>query len=175
MTRRDLFSDIRQDEIAIRSCETPLGPLVIKACDRGVFYANFVDDEALFDQVRASKLAASHADRAQDQFAAYFDGSLKVFSFEMDLRGTPFQLECWRALLKVPYGATASYGDIARAIGRPRAFRAVGGADHNNPIIIAVPCHRIIGSDGSLTGYGGGLWRKERLLEHEARYRDHTS
>ena len=88
----------------------------------------------------------------------------------LDLKGTPFQLSAWRALLQIPYGATSSYGGVAAAIGRPKAVRAVGGANHNNPVSLIVPCHRVIGSDGSLTGYGGGLHRKRWLLDHEAKY-----
>ena len=83
------------------------------------------------------------------------------------LQGTEFQQAVWRQLLTVAYGHTASYGEIARGIAKPRAVRAVGGANHCNPISLIVPCHRIIGSNGKLTGYGGGLWRKEWLLRHE--------
>ena len=85
----------------------------------------------------------------------------------LDLRGTPFQLACWQALLAIPYGATCSYGDIARAIGHPRAFRAVGMSNNRNPVAIVVPCHRVIASGGSLCGYGGGLDIKRQLLDLE--------
>jgi O-6-methylguanine DNA methyltransferase len=104
----------------------------------------------------------------EEALACYFRGDLREFDFPLDLRGTPFQIRCWDALRKIPYGQTCSYADIARGIGSPRAFRAVGQANHNNPISIVVPCHRVVGSGGSLTGYGGGLQIKEKLLRLEA-------
>jgi methylated-DNA-[protein]-cysteine S-methyltransferase len=97
----------------------------------------------------------------------YFSGKRRQFSFALDLRGTDFQQACWHALLAIPYGETRSYGDIARAVGRPQGFRAVGMANNRNPVAIVVPCHRVIASDGSLCGYGGGLDVKRRLLELE--------
>ena len=97
----------------------------------------------------------------------YFSGGRRAFSFPLDLRGTDFQLACWRALLAIPYGETRSYAAIARAVGKPSAFRAVGMANNRNPIAIVVPCHRVIASDGSLCGYGGGLDVKRKLLELE--------
>ena len=97
----------------------------------------------------------------------YFAGTRREFTFPLDLRGTDFQLACWNALLKIPYGETRSYADIARAVGRPQGFRAVGMANNRNPIAIVVPCHRVIASDGTLCGYGGGLDLKRRLLELE--------
>jgi methylated-DNA-[protein]-cysteine S-methyltransferase len=97
----------------------------------------------------------------------YFASQRRQFSFALDLRGTDFQLACWRALLAIPYGETRSYGDIARAVGRPQGFRAVGMANNRNPVAIVVPCHRVIASDGALCGYGGGLDVKRKLLELE--------
>lgn len=101
------------------------------------------------------------------QLEAYFRGELRDFTFELDLVGTQFQKDCWQALLRIPYGKTCSYAEIARAIGRPKAFRAVGQANHDNPIAIVVPCHRVLGANGALTGYGGGLSTKEKLLRLE--------
>ena len=101
------------------------------------------------------------------QLRAYFRGELKEFTCKLDLQGTMFQKQCWNALLRIPYGATCSYADLARKVGRPRAFRAVGQANHRNPVAIIVPCHRVVGSGGSLTGYGGGLEIKEKLLRLE--------
>ena len=101
------------------------------------------------------------------QLDEYFAGERREFSFALDLRGTDFQLACWRALLAIPYGQTRTYGDIARAVGRPRGFRAVGMANNRNPVAIVVPCHRVIASDGTLCGYGGGLDLKRKLLELE--------
>ncbi|HEV3305887.1 MAG TPA: methylated-DNA--[protein]-cysteine S-methyltransferase [Candidatus Sulfotelmatobacter sp.] len=97
----------------------------------------------------------------------YFAGTRRAFDFPLDLRGTDFQLACWRALLAIPYGETRSYADIARAVGRPQGFRAVGMANNRNPVAIVVPCHRVIASDGTLCGYGGGLEVKRKLLELE--------
>lgn len=102
-----------------------------------------------------------------EQLEAYFAGDRTEFELELDLLGTEFQRRVWAALLTIPYGETRSYGEIARQIGAPGAFRAVGLANGHNPIGIIVPCHRVIGSNGSLTGYGGGLDRKKALLEME--------
>ena len=101
------------------------------------------------------------------QLLEYFEGKRTAFDLPLDLRGTPFQLEVWRALLAIPYGETRSYAEIARAVGRPAAVRAVGAANGANPIAIVVPCHRVIAADGSLGGYGGGLELKARLLAME--------
>jgi methylated-DNA-[protein]-cysteine S-methyltransferase len=97
----------------------------------------------------------------------YFSSQRRNFSFPLDLRGTDFQLACWQALLAIPYGETRTYADVARAVGRPQGFRAVGMANNRNPVAIVVPCHRVIASDGTLCGYGGGLDIKRRLLELE--------
>jgi len=101
------------------------------------------------------------------QLEEYFAGQRRQFSFALDLRGTEFQLACWRALLQIPYGETRTYADIARVVGKPTAFRAVGMANNRNPVAIVVPCHRVIASDGTLCGYGGGLDIKRKLLELE--------
>ena len=98
---------------------------------------------------------------------AYFAGELRQFTIPLDLRGTPFQRQVWDLLCGIPWGETRSYGQIAKALGRPRAARAVGRAVGTNPVSIVVPCHRVVGSDGSLTGYGGGLDRKVALLKLE--------
>lgn len=99
---------------------------------------------------------------------AYFAGKLRQFTVPLDLRGTAFQLRVWQLLCEIPYGETRSYGQIAQALGNPKATRAVGQANGSNPISIIVPCHRVIGSDGGLTGYGGGLHRKKALLDLES-------
>jgi methylated-DNA-[protein]-cysteine S-methyltransferase len=101
------------------------------------------------------------------QMDAYLRGELREFTCKLDLIGTQFQKDCWQALLRIPYGQTCSYADIASAIGRPNAFRAVGQANHDNPLAIIVPCHRVLGANGALTGYGGGLNTKEKLLRLE--------
>lgn len=104
---------------------------------------------------------------ARAQLTAYFAGDLRTFDLPLAPAGTPFQREVWRALEAIPYGETRTYGQIAASVGRPRAVRAVGQANHRNPIPILIPCHRVVGSSGSLTGYGGGLELKERLLALE--------
>ena len=101
------------------------------------------------------------------QLRAYFEGKLREFRVALDMKGTPFQLRCWRHLETIPYGETRSYRQVAAAIGAPTAVRAVGAANGANPVPIIVPCHRVIGSGGKLTGYGGGLPLKKRLLELE--------
>ena len=106
---------------------------------------------------------------AQKQLSGYFAGTRREFCLPLAPAGTPFQTAVWNALTEIPYGRTASYGDIARAVGRAKAFRAVGQANHINPISIIIPCHRVVGADGKLTGYGGGMAAKEYLLALEAR------
>ena len=106
------------------------------------------------------------------QLDEYFSGTRRTFDFPCRLRGTPFQQRVWAALREIPYGETRSYKDIAEAIGHPKAFPAVGMANHANPIFIAIPCHRVIGASGSLVGYGGGLEMKKALLELERSNRE---
>jgi len=107
---------------------------------------------------------------AVDQLHAYFDGELTEFDLPLQMEGTAFQRQVWDALLDIPYGETTSYGEIARRVGKPGAARAVGLANGQNPVAIIVPCHRVIGADGSLTGYGGGLDRKVTLLQLERKH-----
>ncbi|MER6271577.1 methylated-DNA--[protein]-cysteine S-methyltransferase [Streptomyces sp900105755] len=104
---------------------------------------------------------------AAEQLTAYFEGELTEFTVELRLNGTPFQRSVWEQLCLIPYGETRSYGQLAEALGNPQASRAVGLANGRNPVSIIVPCHRVIGASGSLTGYGGGLPRKQRLLDFE--------
>jgi methylated-DNA-[protein]-cysteine S-methyltransferase len=106
--------------------------------------------------------------RVRAQLEEYFDGRRQSFDIPLKPAGSPFELAVWRALVEIPYGETLSYGELAARIGRPEAPRAVGAANGRNPIAVIVPCHRVIGADGSLTGYGGGLERKRLLLELEA-------
>ena len=105
----------------------------------------------------------------QKQIDEYFQGKRRKFQLPLRLEGTDFQKKVWQELMKIPYGQAVSYADIAQDIGNPNAVRAVGQANHRNPVSIILPCHRVIGRRGDLVGYGGGLWRKEWLLRHEAR------
>jgi methylated-DNA-[protein]-cysteine S-methyltransferase len=102
-----------------------------------------------------------------NQLKEYFNGTRSSFSLTIDLEGTPFQLKVWEELLKIPYGKTISYMEIASRLGEPKAMRAVGGANGSNPLSVIVPCHRVLGANGKLVGYAGGLLRKKWLLEHE--------
>lgn len=110
---------------------------------------------------------SDHFSEARAQLAAYFAGELRAFTIPFHVSGTPFQMLVWTELTKIPYGATISYAQLARAAGNPKAVRAVGAANGRNPLGIIIPCHRVIGADGSLTGYGGGVERKQWLLRHE--------
>ncbi|MBN1874809.1 MAG: methylated-DNA--[protein]-cysteine S-methyltransferase [Anaerolineae bacterium] len=141
--------------------ESPVGLLEIGGTETAIVAVNFVE------QRRADVAANVTVETAVAQLAEYFSGTRTMFDVPLAPEGTDFQKMVWQELRNIPYGQTASYGDIANSIGKPKASRAVGAANGKNPIPIIVPCHRIIGSNGKLTGYGGGLWRKEWLLKHE--------
>ena len=145
--------------------QTPIGQVEIRGSEAGVSAVNFVD-VGRRPAVQKGPLPGPLV-RCLAQLDEYFRGGRRAFSVPLDLAGTAFQQKVWQALLAVPYGATTTYGDIARAVGCPAGSRAVGGANHRNPVSVIVPCHRVVGSDGRLTGYGGGVWRKEWLLRHE--------
>lgn len=134
--------------------------LKINLCDSKVSSVIFSNSSVDLDK---------KSNEAAKQLREYFAGKRKDFSLPLELKGTDFQKKVWRALQKIPYGKTVTYSDIAKSIGKPKAVRAVGQAINRNPISIIIPCHRVIGKDGSLTGYAGGLWRKEWLLKHEQR------
>jgi len=144
---------------------SPLGELTVCADDLGITAVAFPGEVAR----GATPNPNAPVRKAVAQLREYFAGRRTAFDLPLHAGGTRFQRAVWQALGAVPYGGTASYGDIAAAIGNPRASRAVGLANGRNPIAIVVPCHRIIGRDGALTGYGGGLERKRWLLEHERR------
>jgi methylated-DNA-[protein]-cysteine S-methyltransferase len=143
-----------------------IGPLEVVGIPKGILAIDFVEQEFASDR----NLPACVRECLQ-QLDEYFKGKRRKFSVPLILAGTDFQKAVWRQLQKIPCGQTASYGDVARAIGRPRAFRAVGNANNKNRIPLIIPCHRVIGSDGSLVGFGSGIWRKEWLLDHEKRFR----
>lgn len=142
---------------------TPLRPLRIEEADGALIAIAFSDETPCPPETPLLRETVR-------QLNAYFDGTLRVFSLPIRLTGTAFRRKCWEALCAIPYGETISYGEQARRIGQPSAVRAVGGANHRNPIAIVVPCHRVIGADGTLTGYGGGLDAKAWLLQHERRH-----
>ncbi|ODG89929.1 cysteine methyltransferase [Gottfriedia luciferensis] len=143
--------------------DTPLGTLRIVGNAKGVSYIDFVKE----DNDDIQKIVPPSLKDAANELIEYFNGSRKEFSIQSIAKGTPFQESVWRELVKIKYGETASYADIASRIGNPKAVRAVANANARNPLSIIVPCHRIIGSNGKLTGYAGGLWRKEWLLNRE--------
>jgi methylated-DNA-[protein]-cysteine S-methyltransferase len=148
---------------------SPVGALTLVASDRGLVAILWEDDDPA--RVRLSSREESHdhpmlAQTAQ-QLTAYFAGTLQDFTVPLDFRGTDFQQKVWAALCAIPFGETRSYGDIARAIGHPTASRAVGAANGRNPISIIAPCHRVVGTNGALTGFAGGVEVKRWLLDFE--------
>jgi methylated-DNA-[protein]-cysteine S-methyltransferase len=142
--------------------KSEIGPLEVVGIREGLLTITFVEDE--FEADRNLPACMTECLRQLDE---YFKGKRQTFSVPLLLDGTEFQKAVWRQLEKIPFGQTASYGDVARAIGNPRAFRAVGNANNKNNIPIIIPCHRVIGSDGKMVGFGSGIWRKEWLLNHE--------
>ncbi|WP_224824960.1 bifunctional transcriptional activator/DNA repair enzyme AdaA [Cognatishimia sp. MH4019] len=158
--------------------DTPLGPMIAVADKRALHLLEFADRKAL-----PSELKRLYKDckclgigrfgvheQVEDELNAYFMGKTARFKVPLALRGNDFTRRVWEALLKIPAGETRSYGDLAKALGQPTATRAVARANGANQIALIVPCHRVIGADGSLTGYGGGLWRKQQLIEIERKY-----
>ncbi|GAB3658612.1 methylated-DNA--[protein]-cysteine S-methyltransferase [Glycomyces tarimensis] len=145
--------------------DSPLGPIAVSAVPEGVTYVHMGAEE--ISEAWGPEEATPVLQAAAEQLDAYFAGRLRRFDLPLAAAGTAFQQRVWAALCDIPYGTTVSYGDIAREIGNPAAVRAVGLANGSNPIAIVVPCHRVIGANGKLTGYAGGVWRKERLLALE--------
>ena len=147
---------------------SPIGPLTLAAKDGALTAIDFGAPAGYADgAVSALRSDPVLAETAR-QLAAYFAGELREFDLPLRPGGTPFQLTVWEALRGIPYGETVTYGELARRIGRPTAARAVGSANHHNPLPIVVPCHRVIGADGTLTGYAGGLGVKSALLAVES-------
>jgi methylated-DNA-[protein]-cysteine S-methyltransferase len=149
--------------------ESPLGPLLLVADEAGLREIRFVNGRHLTAPEPSWKEDRAPLSKTIQQLQTYFAGELESFDLQLAPEGTPFQLEVWRRLCDIPYGETISYGELAGRIGNPKASRAVGLANGSNPIPIVIPCHRVIGSNGKLTGYGGGLPIKEKLLALEGR------
>lgn len=150
--------------------ESPIGPLRLEEQDGQLSRLYFCPEpgEERTDRPRGAEPAPSPLlDEACKQLAAYFGGRLKVFTLPLAPAGTPFMQSVWRELLRIPHGATSSYKEVAERLGRPGAARAVGLANNRNPIAIVIPCHRVLGADGKLVGYAGGLERKKALLKLE--------
>lgn len=167
-----------QPHIVTRMLASPLGPLLVAATPAAVCLLEFVTPDTLAARRKALQQRFDcpivpgsnvHLDRLADELAAYFAGDLRQFTVPLVYPGTPFQMQVWRGLLKIPYGQTWSYERLAEHVGRPGAQRAVGSANGRNRIAILIPCHRVVNKSGRLGGYGGGLWRKQALLDLERR------
>lgn len=158
------------DEVT-RVIPSLVGPLALTAASDGLRRVDFVDAGGRQQFGVRDAAALRHLDAAEEQLCAYFVGERRTFDLVLAPRGTEFQLAAWRVLQTIPYGRTITYGEQARALGKPNAMRAVGGANGRNPLAIVVPCHRVIGSGGRLTGYASGLDRKAWLLALEGQPR----
>ena len=164
------------DCIVLSWHESPLGPLILGANTKGLCLLEFSDRRMLETQFKVLRARFNcplvpgenvHLKKVKDELARYFEGRLKEFTVPLIYPGTEFQENVWRNLLKIPYGQTCSYEDLARAVGSPKAVRTVGTANGCNRIAIVIPCHRVVNKGGKLGGYGGGLWRKQALLDLE--------
>jgi len=143
--------------------ETPLGIAIISGDENGISKISISQES----EQEPSAIVPDHLDDAVEQLKEYFDGNRTVFDLKLNPSGTDFQKKVWNELLTIPFGKTTTYLDMAKRLGDPKCIRAAATANGKNPLWIIVPCHRVIGSDGSLTGYAGGLWRKKWLLDHE--------
>ena len=145
---------------------SPLGNLLLEADEKAIIRLHFLKEEEPTHITTLSPLLRN----CIQQLDEYFSGELKQFNLPLNQSGTPFQQRVWAALQDIGFGKTATYGQLSRKLGNSKAIRAVGAANGKNDMAIIVPCHRVIGADGSLVGYAGGLWRKKWLLDHEATY-----
>lgn len=148
---------------------SPLGLIKLVGTGGGIMALEFVEESDMAVEPSSSSSIPACLKNCVHQLDCYFQGQATDFDLPVQPQGTAFQQIVWHALADIPFGQTTTYQAIARKIGRPQAMRAVGAANGKNPISIILPCHRVIGSNGKLTGYGGGLWRKQWLLEHEAK------
>ena len=162
-------SGLGERNLNYTTMESPIGALLLAGNEQGLCFLSFAAKKGAVTPRRGWTENRAPLVEAMRQLRAYFSAKLREFDLPLCLEGTPFQLQVWEGLRAIPYGETISYGELARRIGKPEAVRAVGAANGSNPIPIIVPCHRVIGSDGSLTGYGGGLTIKEKLLALESR------
>lgn len=147
----------------IASMDSPVGPLKITSTQLAISSVDFVDHEFESEDLELPEVLR----KCLSQLEQYFTGRLETFDLPLKPSGTDFQQEVWRALIEIPFGTTISYLELSKILGDPKAIRAVAAANGKNPIPIIIPCHRVIGSDGSLTGFAGGLVKKEWLLRHE--------
>lgn len=161
------------------SAPQPIGLLFLARTAKGLRYLEFMNRKSLKRMIAEREKDCPGAvwepsllelKSITEQLESYFLGTLHEFELPLDPAGSEFQVKVWEALLRIPFAETRTYGEIAREVGQPKAARAVGLANNHNPIAIVIPCHRVIGASGSMTGYGGGVNRKRWLLEHEARH-----
>ena len=168
---------MKKSNLVFKEVKTPIGVMVFGSSEKGLCVLDFKYrksfprilkriNEYYGDSVTYG--TTQFIELAENELENYLHGDLKIFTVHLDIRGSPFQLKVWNALLQIKYGKTASYLDIAKEIGEPSAVRAVANANGQNSIAVIIPCHRIIGSDGSLTGYGGGIKIKQKLLDLES-------
>ncbi|MDL2308124.1 methylated-DNA--[protein]-cysteine S-methyltransferase [Bacteroidales bacterium OttesenSCG-928-B11] len=173
--KKEILDNVKR-VVNITFFDTDLGTMVAGATDKGICMFEFADNKLLeFELKQLATLlkspltqdSASHLDMLNNQLKEYFDKERRDFNIPLDLVGTEFQKQAWLSLLQIPYGSTISYAKQAELLGKPSAVRAVANANSKNKISILLPCHRVIGTNGTLTGYGGGIWRKKKLLELE--------
>lgn len=166
----------KAEHLVTTTVESPIGPIILCASDRGLSRLEFAEPKKLGEQIERLRkqcgqpLIPGESDitqRTRAELARYFSGELRRFTLPLDYTGTPFQVRAWEALCRISYGETVSYQELAERIGRPTAQRAVGLANNRNRIAIVIPCHRVVNKSGQLGGYGGGLWRKQFLLDLE--------
>lgn len=167
------------NELQSERIDTPLGVMLALASQDGLCLLEFEDRPGLDDEIRSvtkqltgirTASNGQHLQQVKQELQAYFAGSALTFATPLVLTGSPFELSVWTLLQAIPPGETRSYAQLALQFGRPAAARAVGTANGKNPLAVVIPCHRLVRSDGGLGGYGGGLWRKKWLLEHERKY-----
>ena len=149
-------------------CKSQIGQIKLTASSKAITSILFVFENTGMEPENSNSVL----NRCREQLNEYFAGKRKKFDINIEQEGTEFQNKVWSELIKIPFGKTVAYNNIAKKLGNTKSIRAVGAANGKNQISIIVPCHRVIGSDGSLTGYAGGLWRKEWLLKHEGKYSD---
>ena len=163
--------------VTYRDLDSPLGPMIAGATEAGICFLEWHDRggvprilERVHKRYRCELVegASPHLDQLERELGEYFAGQRQEFEVAVDVIGTPFEQRTWALLQEIPFGVTWSYGEMARQLGKPGAARAVGRANGANYLSIVIPCHRVIEANGKLRGYGGGLWRKQRLLELEA-------
>lgn len=169
---------MKKSNLDFKEVKTPIGDMVFGSSDKGLCLLDFKYRKSFPRILKRIKEffgdniiygTSKFIELAENELHQYFKGDLKVFSVPLDIRGSEFQLKVWNALLKIKYGKTVSYLEIAKKIGRPEAVRAIANANGQNRIAIIIPCHRVIGSDGSLTGYGGGIAIKKKLIRLESK------